>query len=510
MRKILIFVLALVTAAPAGAIYIFDNLKEKIEEKAADRADNVKGNEEQRQDKRAERKAEREQKKAERQEKREQKKADKKAQKEQKKAEKGDETDTNDTDNTDKKPNATEPDPDKVKKADEAQKAYEDAKENQNSFENRMLTAATTAATSQGAIAALSAMSEKRVDAESEQDMSAYLSTFYCNYAGGQSFKSGPTEITIPGGNELLNNYQEYKYLADRLKTTKAALGMRPGIEQEIVYDKAESGLYKYASVGAQSGGFTSLSRALRDANSADAAAWAEQKDKSAQQLKTGAWMVAGGVAAGIIGNKLINGERKKRLREMRDGVKEGEAKLKQEFQEHVEVKDIKESTEKQVETGAILAQAPGQIDANAITDMLGGTGETPELETTVSQVTLKDTSGKALFASGSAQLSEEQAVAMLNNYVNNILMAAFNSAANDTRLKLDITGHTDKTGNEDKNRTLSKQRANAVKDYIETSLSPEYKDRVTYNVSGEGQNACPQTGNVPECRKVDITLSAE
>ena len=184
---------------------------------------------------------------------------------------------------------------------------YNEAKENEQSLANRTLTAATTAATGLGMMTAASARAEQKADADAEQDMSAYLATFKCEYGRGLTAKAGNEEITLPGGNELLEYYSEYKSLADNLKNTKKALGLRPGIEQEIVYDKAQSNLYKYSSTGITQGAFTSLSRALTDTEGADAEKWNTQKEESSQKLKGGAVAAGAGVAGGVVGNAAMN-----------------------------------------------------------------------------------------------------------------------------------------------------------------------------------------------------------
>ena len=184
--------------------------------------------------------------------------------------------------------------------------AYDNAKETEHSFENRMLGGVSTAATGIGAMQVASAFAEQRADEVAERDMSAYITTMKCEYGGGHQVNLGQEE-TLPGGNELLGYYNEYREIAERLKETKNALGLRPGIESEVLYDRAQSGLYQYASIGKTGGGETSLYRALTDETGADAVAWAEQKEKSAKQLKTGASVVGAGVATGIIGNAIIN-----------------------------------------------------------------------------------------------------------------------------------------------------------------------------------------------------------
>ena len=67
------------------------------------------------------------------------------------------------------------------------------------------------------------------------------------------------------------------------------------------------------------------------------------------------------------------------------------------------------------------------------------------------------------------------------------------------------ITGHTDKTGNDNINEPLSKRRAQAVADYLTAQGIP------TANIisSGVGSNQCESNGNQPTCRKVVVTFDA-
>ncbi|MBQ6736587.1 MAG: carboxypeptidase-like regulatory domain-containing protein [Alphaproteobacteria bacterium] len=198
-----------------------------------------------------------------------------------------------------------------------AQKELDAARDAENSWANRGVTAASSAMTGLGGMAAASAIAEQRADAEAEKEMRAYIETMKCEYGNGQNVKLGNEEITLPGGNELLDYYTEYKQLADNLKTTKAALGLRSGIESEVLYDRAQSGLYQYASIGKTGGAETSLYRALTDKESEDAVAWAEQKEKSAKQLKTGGLVGAGGVGAGLLGDAAINTDMIKNIKEV-------------------------------------------------------------------------------------------------------------------------------------------------------------------------------------------------
>ena len=67
------------------------------------------------------------------------------------------------------------------------------------------------------------------------------------------------------------------------------------------------------------------------------------------------------------------------------------------------------------------------------------------------------------------------------------------------------ITGHTDKTGNDNINEPLSKRRAQAVADYLTAQGIP------TANIisSGVGSSQCESNGNQPTCRKVVVTFDA-
>ena len=149
------------------------------------------------------------------------------------------------------------------KKIAELRDNYENMKEIENSFENRMLGATGMATMGIGGMQLATAMTEDRVDDAAEQQMKAYLATFSCTYADGKRFSGGETAIELPGANELINLYSEYVGLANDLKTRKEALGLRAGIEAQPILDSATSGLYDDISTGKTSGAFTSLARAL-------------------------------------------------------------------------------------------------------------------------------------------------------------------------------------------------------------------------------------------------------
>ena len=172
---------------------------------------------------------------------------------------------------------------------------------------HNIVSGASSAMTSIGMMQAAQGFSEQKSDAAAESDMAAHIATFKCNYDKGPTFKYSTEEIIIPGGDELLKYYTEYKTLADQLKVTKAALNLTPGIESQVVYDKAESGLYQNFATERTSGHYASVSRALMDSDSEDAAAWAAEKEKSQKRLAIGASVAAGGILTGVIGDKLID-----------------------------------------------------------------------------------------------------------------------------------------------------------------------------------------------------------
>ncbi|MCM1295696.1 MAG: carboxypeptidase-like regulatory domain-containing protein [Muribaculaceae bacterium] len=180
-------------------------------------------------------------------------------------------------------------------------------KDREQSTENKLLGAAGIGAVGIGGMNIASALAEKSADADAEEDMKAYLATFRCDYGQGRNIVGGELGIELPGGNDLLTYTTEYKQLAQNLKIDKEALGMTPGIESEVVFDKAETGLYDNVGIGTQPGAFTSLSRALLDENGADAKAWAEQKDATASKLKTGLIVAGVGAVGTLAGNLAIN-----------------------------------------------------------------------------------------------------------------------------------------------------------------------------------------------------------
>lgn len=137
--------------------------------------------------------------------------------------------------------------------------------------------------------------------------MTAYLATFKCDYGMGRNINGGDKEVELPGGNDLLSLYNEYKTLADDLKTRKEALGLSAGIESQVILDKASTGLYDDESTGVTNGTYASLARALANPTGADAEKWNAQKTETSQKLKAGAITAGVGAAASLVADVAVN-----------------------------------------------------------------------------------------------------------------------------------------------------------------------------------------------------------
>ena len=183
-----------------------------------------------------------------------------------------------------------------------AQEKYDAAKAEEQSAENKLLGATTMMATGMGAMELASSMSEQQADQEAEDQMRAYLSTFYCQY-GSKRVPGGTKNAEIAGGNELINLYAQYVNLANDLKARKAALDIAPGIESEAILDNATAGLHDDESIGKRGGMFTSLARALADPTGEDAQKWKAQQEESAKGIKDGATALG----VGAVGSAVID-----------------------------------------------------------------------------------------------------------------------------------------------------------------------------------------------------------
>jgi uncharacterized repeat protein (TIGR02543 family) len=191
----------------------------------------------------------------------------------------------------------------------EAEDNYKNAKERETSLENRMLGATTMAATGIGGMQLAQGLAEQNADDAAARDMAAYMATFQCRIGdkGGKSYPGGTSNIETPGANQLINTYQEYVALAKDLSERKSALGMKAGIEAEVILDKSATGLYDNVGHGVMGGTYASLYRAAMGSET-DKQKLDSDKEASSNRVKGGAIAAGGGAVGGAIGNMLING----------------------------------------------------------------------------------------------------------------------------------------------------------------------------------------------------------
>ena len=196
---------------------------------------------------------------------------------------------------------------DSEKQIAELQENADAMREKEQSIANRLLGGASIGAMGIGGMQVASALAQQSADESAEQDMSAYLATFRCDYGQGRNITGGQANVALPGANALLPLYTEYMQLTSDLKMRKEALGMTPGLESQVIMDSATMGLYDNQGTGIVNSTYTSLARALLDPTGADATEWAAQQSATAQQLQTGAIVAGAGALVGIVGNLAIN-----------------------------------------------------------------------------------------------------------------------------------------------------------------------------------------------------------
>lgn len=121
-----------------------------------------------------------------------------------------------------------------------------------------------------------------------------------------------------------------------------------------------------------------------------------------------------------------------------------------------------------------------------------------------------------AMFESGSAKIDNTKAKALVTDFGKKLADAKTESTANADAIDnqqycINITGHTDKvpfkrTASGMNNQKLSQQRADAIKDILtsQAGLSSE-----NIHTSGVADRDCDKSGNQPDCRKVEVSLTA-
>ena len=185
--------------------------------------------------------------------------------------------------------------------------ASDDALSRETSTANRALSGLTMAATGIGGMELARGLAEKDADKDAAADMAAYMATFQCKIGdGGNKINGGDTDIATPGANQLIDLYQSYVDLAASLKQRKADLGIRAGIESDVVLDKSVVGLYDDTGTGVNNGTYASLYRAAMG-NQTDIDKLNAQSDATTRRVGIGGASAGVGAIGGAVGNVLIN-----------------------------------------------------------------------------------------------------------------------------------------------------------------------------------------------------------
>lgn len=377
-------------------------------------------------------------------------------------------------------------------------------KEKEQSTENKLLSGASMGAMGIAGMQTLSALSEQRADQQAEQDMTAYLATFRCDFGQGKFIKGGQTNVELPGAGQLSTLYNEYMNLAEDLKTRKESLGLAQGIESEVIIDTSVINLYDDVGTG-RNGTFTSLAKALSDSTSADAAEWAEQKEKTSQQIKNGIiTMVTTAVASTAI-NKFINDNKPKELskeiiakydakrQQIREDLSSIETKSEQDAQTATTTENDKTPTTQEEEEQQ-QQQQPQQQDKSILT---------------IYSASLFDSGGIEIIKGGETVLDE-------------IISKIKKQLAEEENFKFILASHTDKdqirqtstlcTSNGIcNNDVLSEKRATVTKEYlIQNSANLFTEDNISICPMGDSMAKGTSPEEKANDRYIDIFLYFE
>ena len=132
---------------------------------------------------------------------------------------------------------------------------------------NKAISSVSTAAIGIGSMQLAQGLAEKKADKEAIRDMQDYLSKLYCSYSNKRA-NYGDVNITLDAEHRLDLLREEYFNKAAELKNTKEQLGLKAGIESEVILDEKTTGLYEYQDLGHIQPGRL---RGLLDENSRDA-----------------------------------------------------------------------------------------------------------------------------------------------------------------------------------------------------------------------------------------------
>ena len=434
----------------------------------------------------------------------------------------------------------SEYDPEREQRIADAQAKYDAAKANEQSLGNRMLGAASMGSMGIGGMMVASSLSEQKADDEAEIDMKAYLATFRCAYGNAKNIKGGEVNIELPGASELIPLYAEYVALANDLKSRKAQLGIKAGIESEKILDSATTGLYDDVGTGVTTGAYASLARALQNPDGEDAKMWNEQKDKTAKNLKTGAITAGVGAAVGVVGNiisKAVTNKKYKSLGELENKISAGTTATTKcpsqstgtypncicnsDKEYNANKNECRACTGGQkidntdgyakcvcmgdtplwdTERGRCIARpnscnngfvegADGKCDCPADRGMTVQGGKCVIIETvTRALFSTTDVSTATLDAGHLFEIGSAEIQALAQEALTDFADGLKDEALSDC--KISIIGYTDPVGRAEANQRLSEQRANAIKTFLESL--PAYKEVVTStSATGNGENNC-------------------
>ena len=359
---------------------------------------------------------------------------------------------------TESEPQPTLSEEDQKAKIAELKSNADAMKEKEQSTENKLLSGASMGAMGIAGMQTLSALSEQRADQQAEQDMTAYLATFRCDFGQGKTVQGGQTNVELPGAGQLSTLYNEYMNLAEDLKTRKESLGLAQGIESEVIIDTSVINLYDDVGTGIN-GTFTSLAKALSDSTSADAAEWAEQKEKTSQQIKNGIiTMVTTAVASTAI-NKFINDNKPKEL--SKEIIAKYDAK-RQQIREDLSSIETKSEQDAQTATTTENDKTPTTQDKKE--------EEEQQQQQDKSILTIYSAS---LFDSGGIEITKDG-----ENVLDEIISKIKKQLVEEENFKIILASFTDSDGIIQtstlcttykicNNYNLSKKRATVTKDYL-------------------------------------------
>lgn len=218
------------------------------------------------------------------------------------------------------------------------------ADKSDQSVMSKVVGSVSTAAMGIGGMELAQGLSEQKSDKAATAEMQNYLSNLYCTYSDKQ-VKYGVTDVKIDDGNNLDLLREEFLTKAATLKYTKEQLGLKAGLESEVVFDDAATALYNNQGTSRGNSKFGRLSEAIMDESGSDAQIIAAQQEKSKNRVTGGAIAVVGGVAASIGGNALINKVGTKNKNQKVDKVKNNpdNANMEEEKEEYEEYEEYEE-----------------------------------------------------------------------------------------------------------------------------------------------------------------------